>query len=160
MTKGVALFAAVTINNAGNITIDSTITVSDAGTYTITATGQGNYTGTKNGNLHPDRRPESTGAKPIWDRLPMKQSDFEITAGSGSDITRTLNFNGALAGGIGTDYTVGITAPSGAVASRVSLNSNTGELTISADIAPDDSGTYTVTATGQGQLQRYGIGNI
>ena len=150
--KGGSSVAAVTINNAGIITIDSTITVSDAGTYTITATGQGNYTGTKTGTFA-----LTVGQKALVQSdlgsITNAQSDFEITAGSGSDITRTLNFNGALAGGIGTDYTVGITAPSGAVASRVSLNSNTGELTISADIVPDDSGTYTVTATGDGNYK-------
>ena len=145
--KGGSSVAAVTINNAGKITIDSTITVSDAGTYTITAAGQGNYTGTKTGTFT-----LTVGQKALVqaDLGSITNSPISITAGSGSVITRTLNFNGALAGGIGTDYTVGITAPSGAVASRVSLNSNTGELTISADIVPDDSGPYTVTATGQG----------
>ena len=150
--KGGSSVAAVTINDAGNITIDSTITVNDTGTYTITATGQNNYTGDVTGTFA-----LTVGQKALVQSdlgsISNAQSDFEITAGSGSDITRTLNFNGALAGEIGTDYTVGITAPSGAVASRVSLNSNTGELTISADIAPDDSGTYTVTATGQGNYK-------
>ena len=150
--KGGSSVAAVTINNAGNITIDSTITVNDTGNYTITATGQNNYTGDVTGTFA-----LTVGQKALVQSdlgsITNAQSDFEITAGSGSDITRTLNFNGALAGGIGTDYTVGITAPSGAVASRVSLNSNTGELTISADIVPDDSGTYTVTATGDGNYK-------
>ena len=145
--KGGSPVAAVTINNAGTITIDSNIRVSDAGNYTITATGQGNYTGTKTGTftLTVDRK-----ALVQADLGGVTNAPISVTAGSGSVITRTLNFNGALAGGIGTDYTVGITAPSGAVASRVSLNSNTGELTVSKDIVPDDAGTYTVTATGQG----------
>ena len=142
----------ISINDDGSITIAAGITVNDTGNYTITATGQGNYTGTKTGTFA-----LTVGQKALVQSdlgsISNEESDFEITAGSGSDITRTLNFNGALAGGIGTDYTVGITAPSGAVASRVSLNSNTGELTISADIVPDDSGTYTVTATGQGNYK-------
>ena len=150
--KGGSSVAAVTIDNAGNITIDSTITVNDAGDYTITATGQGKYKDTVTGTFA-----LTVGQKALVQSdlgsITNAQSDFEITAGSGSDITRTLTFNGALAGGIGTDYTVGITAPSGAVASHVSIASTTGELTISADIVPDDSGTYTVTATGDGNYK-------
>ena len=49
--KGGSPVAAVTINNAGTIIIDSTITVSDTGDYTITATGQNNYTGEKTGTF-------------------------------------------------------------------------------------------------------------
>ena len=58
-------------------------------------------------------------------------------------------FDGLLKDSLGTDYILSISPPVGVTTSHVSIAPATGLLTISADIVPDDSGIYTVTATGQ-----------
>ena len=142
----------ISINNAGSITIAAGITVNDTGNYTITATGQNNYIGDVTGTFA-----LTVGQKALEQAdlgsISNAQSDFEITAGSGSDITRTLVFDGTLKDSLGTDYILSISPPSGLTNSHVSIAPTTGLLTISADIVPDDSGTYTVTATGDGNYK-------
>ena len=136
----------VRIDNTGKITIDNSIMISDPRDYSITAFGQGNYTGTATGTftLTVNRKPllkDDLGA------ITNAQSDFKITTGGGSVITKTLTFNGNAS--IGTDYSIGISPPEGVSNSHVTIDDNTGKLTISADIIPGDAGIYTVTATGK-----------
>ena len=76
-------------------------------------------------------------------------SEFEIQAGFANPITRTLRFGNSLT--VGKDYTIDITGrPQGTIESHVSLDANTGELTLSTNIVPDDSGEYTLTVSAKG----------
>ena len=146
--KGGSSVTAVTIGNDGTITIGSGITVSDAGDYTITATGQGNYTGEVTGTFALTVNP-ITLTSTLLGTINNPAADFTVSAGITSDHTTTLlSFTGSLTAG--TDFTLAITnRPTGATEAHVSLNSTTGLLTVTTNVLPADSGSYTVTATGK-----------
>ena len=75
-----------------------------------------------------------------------------ITITAGSDSTETLSFTGASQSLIiGTDIEVRITSrPNTAAEAHLSLNVNTGVLSPSTDIIPNDSGDYTIELSGIG----------
>ena len=138
----------VTIANNAQLTVGSDITIQDAGGYTITATGQNNYDGQVTGTFNLTVTPIPLTSD-LLGSISNPQSDFTVTFGLTSDVYQTLRFNNSLT--IGRDFSLAITGrPQGAIESHVSLNSNTGELTIAHNVVPDDSGMYTLSATGMG----------
>ena len=138
----------IRIDNDGTISIGAGITVSDAGDYTITAAGQNGYSGTIAGTFTLTVTPLPLTSA-LLGSIDNPQSDFMVTIGLTDNVTRTLSFNNSLT--IGSDFTLSLEEiPQNAASGRVTLDSNTGVLTISKDVVPADSGTYSLSATGQG----------
>ena len=136
----------IRIDDTGAISIGAGITVSDGGDYTITAAGQNDYGGTVEGTFT-----LTVNSKTLTHAMlgSISTTDFTIQAGFANAETRTLNFNGSLT--FGTDYTLAITGrPPDAKPDHLSLDAATAVLTLSTDIAPDDSGIYTVTVSAAG----------
>ena len=134
----------ISINNNGEITIDSTIARADAGNYTVTATGIGDYEGTVNVQVTLNVRQTLQNAG-----LTITKDTRTVTVGSSHPLTRkiTVTATGLTAG---THYTLSITGrPPNATAGRVTID-DSGKITIATTIALDDDGEYTVTATGAG----------
>ena len=147
----------VTIANNAQLTVGSDITIQDAGDYTITATGQNNYGGQVTGTFNLTVSPIPLTSD-LLGSISNPQSDFTVTFGS-SYVYRTLSFNNSLT--IGSDFSLAITGrPQGAIGSHVRLDSNTGRLTIAYNIVPEDSGTYTLSATGQGNYSGTAAANF
>ena len=143
--KDGAAVTAVTINNAGLVSIADTIGTGDAGTYTVKATGKGNYNGEKTANFA-----LTVDAKDI-----TTVTGFDITVGNqtvssstGSTFPVTINNAGLTAG---TDYELSI-EKGGATVAAVTIN-NDGLVSIAATIVAGDAGTYTVKATGIGNYR-------
>ena len=138
----------VTIANNAQLTVGPDITIQDAGIYTITATGQNNYGGQVTGTFNLTVNPKQLTSA-LLGSISNPQSDFTVAIGLTSDVTRTLSFSSSLT--IGSDFSLAISSiPTDATAGHVSLDSNTGVLTISKDVVLADSGTYSLNATGKG----------
>ena len=138
----------VTIANNAQLTVGSDITIQDAGDYTITATGQNNYDGQVTGTFKLTINPKQLTSA-LLGSISNPKAELTVTLGLTNDVTRTLSFNNSLT--IGSDFTLSLERiPQNATGGRVTLDSNTGVLTISKDVVPADSGTYTLKATGQG----------
>ena len=140
--------AAVSIDNDGKVSTTAAISIAADGIYTVRAKGTGNYTGelTHSFTLTVSLIPLTSD---LLGSISNPQSDFTVAIGLTYNVYRTLRFNNSLT--IGRDFSLAITGrPHGAVGSHVSLNSNTGELTITNNVVTDDSGTYTLRATGKG----------
>ena len=139
--------AAVSIDNDGKVSTTEAISMADnSGSYTVTASGNGNYSGTATGTFTLTVNPRELTSALLGS---ISTTDFTIKAGFANAETRTLNFDASLT--VGSDFTLAITGrPQDATASHVSLNSDTGELTSTPDIVPDDSGEYTLTVSAKG----------
>ena len=136
---GITSPGKLTINNDGTITIPSTVTVNDRGTYTIEAQGLGNYTESVT-----DIFTLTLEKRSITNWVNLMYSDKGVTAKTPTTISR--DSDGGLQGLIpGTDLTFTISGPS----SKVSIASDTGEITIPGTITTSDGGSYTVTAAGE-----------
>ena len=140
--------ADVSITNDGKISTTDTISISDSnGIYTVRASGTGNCEGTVDHKFTLTVIPRTLTVY-MFGSID-NQDDFKVTPGMTNDVTRTLSFNNSLT--IGSDFTLAISSiPSGATAGRVTLDANTGDVTISKDVVTDDLGTYTLSAAGQG----------
>ena len=136
----------VSIDNDGKVSTTEVITIAAAGSYTVTASGNGNYSGTATGTFTLTVNPKELTSALLGS---ISTTDFTIKAGFANAETRTLNFDASLT--VGTDYTLAITGrPPDAKPGHLSLDAATAVLTLSTDIAPDDSGEYTLTVSAAG----------
>ena len=141
--------AVLSIDNDGKVSTNEAISMAEnSGSYTVTASGNGNYSGTVTGTFTLTVNPKELTSD-LLGSISNLQSDFTVTFGLTSSVYRTLSFNNSLT--IGRDFSLAITGrPHGAIGSHVRLDSNSGGLTIANNVVTDDSGTYTLSATGQG----------
>ena len=140
--KDGAAVTAVTINNAGLVSIADTIGTGDAGIYTVKATGKGNYKGEKTVTFTLTVNSKDiatvTGFSILVDAQtvpPLQASTFPVT----------INNAGLTAG---TDYGLSI-EKDGAAVNAVTID-NSGQVSIADTIGTGDTGIYTVKATGEG----------
>ena len=87
----------------------------------------------------------------------IKDTNFSITADDKIVTVVTADSHSVTIGGsltAGTDYTLSIAKDTGTTPGAISIGSN-GAITITNAIALADAGTYTVTATGRGELHRH-----
>ncbi len=141
---------AITIDSAtGEISIDQGVTVADAGDYTITATGINNYINASSttATFTLTVGPKGFNNAPIFDTNSLSATvDFQTTT-SHSILLTGSGYT------FGTDYDLSIAADDPQnqnTTGAITIDSATGKISIGSGVTVNDTGTYTVTATGEG----------